>query len=638
MGPSIGTVMSNRQDMEMEGMDSVEDSSLGLPATASGSGVGSSASASELLGFGPGTAVNSMMGMLNTLQSLSSSLSPPPHPNPASHQIIDNTSHPVPVTHSFSQTHSNGGSMHGGSLSPPASIQRISPLPSGPLGSGSSIAPVSVSGLPTESPSSMSSPPHPIPSSNHLVTSLTLIPESFSAGSPPELLPNNVAMAQLPATSGVVDSARKRTSASAPSLVENYHPLRASKVLKMSPPPIVKVEEGVSAVGNASSVSPTPSAGSSGTFDNGPGSSPGVPSQRPQTAYASPGHPHVLTPPQTSASSPPLASAPSMFTSSSFDHVHGSLPSSNFAGASNTLNGWATESAVSTMPGGVVIPPPQHQPSERRFSMDSSHQYRVNFPSTTASLPIGVPPNSIPGPGPVDLISQSSSSPSLSYNPQNDYPTLPMGVQNAVRPTRSSSWSANTRPHLHPNHPGHMMDVDEKAGLVSVEVKTEPMTFDQSGMSGTFGGVKTSLGEASGSASLRRTRSRAATPESGDEGNDRAGGDDGDGDSDSGDEDNYGGAYRNGTRSRRNSFSTKHNGLVYAGSDGNTPPGGTSASRGVRKSTGSGGGGSNGGEGCNPAHTLSPDLKADVDRVFLEYLNRICSNCTCKISMILFLP
>ncbi|KAG8899987.1 hypothetical protein FRC00_000338, partial [Tulasnella sp. 408] len=463
-----------------------------------------------------------------------------------------------------------GGSANnspGSSVSPP---QRMSqPLPMGSLA-----APNSVQEMLGASPAhalSISPSPPSMASTSSLAAALGPLP-------PMEDGPGSLAIGQPPSTNSF-DPARKRTASSAPTLIDN--PRGPAKITKRSPS--VEAADEVNALASAS-----PSATSSMMS--------GI-----QSTVAAPPLLHAHTFP-ASLPQAQLAGAATQIPFPVGSLAPGGSPMaatlvagnpnvmpaqpSGYPGASvSSLSGWTTTNAAtagtdspvhgSPTPG-VVIPPPHHPSSviSRRFSSEALRGSPLN-----------------PGVGPSAAMGSSQAfAPALypSGLPDGLVQSLPMAAGGGLIPTSLPGAGMSS-----------MMDVDVGASGMAplgqfVDVALPGSRPGTSHGRPSLPDHSSSSSTAFGSFNTPDMQHQSSQDDPVDDDSDD------DGDSDDGDE---------GRTSNPSSVNGSVNGSRRM-----------EGGRSKRKGAGSGA------EGSNSANALSPEVKAVVDRVFVEYLNRICSN------------
>ncbi|KAG8966257.1 hypothetical protein FRC03_012268 [Tulasnella sp. 419] len=579
-GPKIRTIDLPRPDSEVDA-DSV-NSNVG-PSELTNNGTPSSSTSVSATAPAASSARQALMNSapVGSAASASGLLGITPNSNigaTSSRNSLGGTNSGTPSRHGHSHSLSNptstSNSPHS-SMSPPQSMSRPLPLPLSALTS-----------VPTSTPS---------PPMSAAVTSASMgmvgAPSGFSATGAPTLMASptldfdlKMTPAQLNAASVAAssshppsynDPARKRLTHMAPTEEEGDNNARAGKFMKMSPPASGSLVDEIHG-GSSASAQSTPSPG-------GPISSAMPPQSAilPSTMVPSPpmmmqSHPYPATA-VAPAGSLPISSNMNMNMngSPSMHMSNGTMVSSTTVRQlGNRSSGvWDTTSvAVSGVAagGGVVIPPPQ---MERQFSNElDSHTMDGPYPPYTDGLTdLGHPGARVRRPSlsvataqPSDLMMDVDGSTTVA--PGITSPSALISSQSLVEMKRSPPDSTNpVYPIPGPSYPvGSSMNGHNM-------VTSRPGTPDSNGSRGVGG-----------------------------DGNDSESGDEGD-------MPRMGG----GLDSRRNSMNV-----------GLSRP---SMLAGAKRKLGTGSG--NGGDSaCNPAHMLTPQLKAEVDRIFLEYLNRICSN------------
>ncbi|KAG8903994.1 hypothetical protein FRB99_002406 [Tulasnella sp. 403] len=461
---------------------------------------------------------------------------------------------------------------------------------------------------------SSASPPAPAPSGS-LTGAMGPLPTMDDG-------PSELAMAMIPSVASF-DPSRKRTTASAPTLEDSFR--GPAKFTKLSPP-----------TGNADEAVLSGTAASAATLANKP-----IPGSAPLTVPPSaltlqpPAPPlmHAHTFPGMAAQQVPgppvpVAAPSSLFSPHMAQAVPSGLPgamgvpmstvagSSSLAGvpqssstypavvASALGSGWPLDTSTPP-PAGVVIPPPHTSP-ERRYGSDPLSGYRPGslFPANGATPVV----DSIPLP--VSSLTQSASQMGQSIVDETMETGLPMGKLMRTASVSDLPAAAN------------LMDCDPTlsgysttGGLVGMPNPVMPrglpgqgdqfpsavpsMAMDMSLPAPPTVRPSTSGGRPSPpSAAPFPTKHENSSPDGSDEEND-------DDDSDDGDDDGPNGYH--------------HSGSVNGSTAGRRRGSMLESKHPKRRSGG-------GGENSGSAHALSPELKAEVDRIFLEYLNRICSN------------
>ncbi|KAG8893095.1 hypothetical protein FRC01_013776, partial [Tulasnella sp. 417] len=387
--------------------------------------------------------------------------------------------------------------------------------------------------------------------------------------------PSSMPMGQPPSTNSF-DPARKRTASSAPTLVDN--PRGPAKITKRSPS--VEAADEM----NALAASANPSATSS------------MMSGIQSTAAAPPllhAHTFPATLPQAQlAGAPapipfPLAPGGSPMASALVAGNPNVMPAQpisppGFPGAQvSSLSGWTTTATGTDSPvqgsptPGVVIPPPHHSASaiSRRFSSEALRGSPLNHAIGSSA----------------SMASNQAFAPALypSGLPDGLVQSLPMGAAGGLIPGSLPGAGASS-----------MMDVDVGASGMAPLGAFVDVALPGS-RPGTSHGHPSLPDHASSSTGGFSSYSKPDMQHHSSQDDPLDDDSDDDGDSDDGDE---------GRMSNPSSV------------NGSRRSGGLEGGRSKRKGAGSGA------EGSNSANSLSPEVKAVVDRVFLEYLNRICSN------------
>lgn len=489
-----------------------------------------------------------------------------------------------PPTAPFSSNHRSGSSPQqprssesannspGSSVSPP---QRMSqPLPMSSLAAPSSVQ-EGFGASPAHALSISPSPPS-MTSTSSLAAALGPLPTMGDG-------PSSTAMGLPPTHS--FDPSRKRTASSAPTLVDDQQ--GPAKVTKRSPS--VEAMDEANALAGASA---NPSATSSMMT--------GI-----QSTVTAPPLLHAHTFPASLPQAAPqvpfpmtgLTAGGSPMSSTLMVGGNNILPAQpisppGFHGAPvSSLSGWTTAPPDSPGQGsptpGVIIPPPHHPSSvvSRRFSSEALRGSPLN-PSVA-----GVGSSA-------SMASNSAFAPAL-------YPSgLPDGLVQSLPGGIPMAGGGGLMPGSMPGGPSSsMMDVD-----VGVSGMDSFGAFADVALPGSRPGTshgRPSLPDHSTSAptgfgTFGKSDSQHHQQNSHDDGFDDDSDDDGD--SDDGED---------GRMSNPSSVNGSTNGTRR-----------TEGGRSKRK------GGGPGGEGSNAANALSPETKAVVDRVFLEYLNRVCLNCS----------
>lgn len=450
------------------------------------------------------------------------------------------------------------------------------PLPMASLAAPSSVVQEVFGASPAHALSISPSPPS-MASTSSLAAALGPLPTMEDG-------PSSTAMGQPPTHS--FDASRKRTASSAPTLVDDQQ--GPAKVTKRSPS--VEAMDEANALAAASATASATSSMMSGIQSTV--TAPPLlhahtfPASLPQAQLA--GSATQVSFPMTG-----LTGGGSPMSSTLMVGGNNVLPAQpisppGFHGAPvSSLSGWTTAPPTADSPGqgsptpGVIIPPPHHPSSvvSRRFSSEALRGSPLN-PSVS-----GVGSNA-------SMASNSAFAPGLypSGLPDGLVQSLPGGIPMA---------GGGLMPGSMPGGPSSsMMDVDVGAsGMDSFGAFADvALPGSRPGTSHGRPSIDHSASAPTGFGTFGKSE-----PQHHQNSHDDGFDDDSDDDGDSDD-----------------------------GEDGRmSNPSSVNGSNGTRRAEGGRSkrkGGGPGGEGSNAANALTPETKAVVDRVFLEYLNRVCSN------------